>query len=335
MKANVLCGILLAGAIAAEATTQFDLSSPKTALNSYIQLQRKGATLEQWRNVVSKENFAIVSGLYQATQGKTDLSEKMPPEDRYASLTIIMESGTADRAILQVKVKYAEEYLNQEAEQMKETEAGDWPSDKKTGSEAVRDAGPGENAEYPFHIKGEGYISYLFLKQDGTWRFHKSLASNQPSDFTPLLKAKDLSGGLTITVKPPAKSNSSLPNAVPNQPLAGRHSGKEWRGLFAYHDAFFSNKDRNGVTLFENEEPDEFKRYGLSKLIVTLPKTPGKYKLSPTLNVTFCEPPGNNKVATEGILKITRDGAKYKAELIAHVDEDNDVRGYFTFTPPK
>jgi len=337
MKATamILCGVLLAATFAAEVTAQTTPSSQKMALDAYIQLQRKGATLGEWRKIVSKESFAVVSGLEQATSGQLNLNEKVPPEDKYASFTIIKESNTADRAILQVKVKYKDSWLKQEANEMKEMGLkDDIPADQQANSELISDASPGEDAEYPYHVKGDGYVSFLFVKQDGTWRFHKSHASKQPSDFTPLLAAKDLSDGLTVTVKPAIESSPSLPKAAPNQPLAGRHSGKDWRGLFAYERTFSNDKDHYGVEVVEKEEPEKFKRFGVPTLIVKIPKVPGEYKLSPTFNVTFFEPPGNNKIATEGILKVTRDGTAYKVELVARSDKDNDVRGCFTYKPP-
>lgn len=132
-----------------------------------------------------------------------------------------------------------------------------------------------------------------------------------------------------------AEPSPALPQSVPDQALAGRHSGKDWKGLFAYHSSFFSDDDHYGVDVLEKEEPEKFKRFQLRKLMVTIPKVPGEYKLSPLFNVTFFEPPGNNKAATDGILKIKRNGAMYTVTLIAHFDKDNDVRGYFTFTPPE
>ena len=331
--------VLVPATLIAGTLTVPDLSSPEKALESYMSLKRKGATLAEFERLTSKETFAIVSGLVglaSATGSKTDISEGMPPENRYANVTIAKKQVTEDRAVFQVKAKYNEQWLKQEGEEAKRMDMPQAriPANRPTGGQAVSDASPGEEVAYPYHINGEGFVSFLFVKQDGSWRFHKSYASNQPSDFTPLLKAKDLSGGFTMTVKPSSPS-PPLPNVAPRQLLAGRHSGKEWRGLFTYHDAFFSNKDHYGVEVLEKKEPDEFKRYRVSKLKVTLPKKPGEYNLSPTLNVTFFEPPGQNRTATEGILKITRDGATYKVELIAHFDQDNDVRGYFTFTPPK
>ena len=127
----------------------------------------------------------------------------------------------------------------------------------------------------------------------------------------------------------------SVPDAVSDRPLAGRHSGKEWQGLFAYHNSSLSNDKHYSVWIVEKEELDEFKRFQLRQLIVSLPKKPGKYKLSSTLNVTFLEPPGKNKIATKGTLKVTRDGSTYKAYLIANFDENNNVRGDFTFRPAK
>lgn len=334
--AKVLCGVLLAGAFAAEATAQTTPSSPRKALDAYIQLQCKGGTLREWQKIVSKESFALVSGLEQATSGRQlNLTEKVPPEDaKYASLLIVKESNTMDRAILQGKVKYRDSWLKQEVAEAKETGMTvDVVADEQTKIELISDASPGEDAEYPYHVKGDGYVSFLFVKQAGTWRFHKSHASKHPSDFTPLLASKDLSGGLTVTVKPSTEPSSPLPNTAPNQALAGRHSGKDWRGLFVYEKTFSNDKDHYRVQVVEKEEPEEFKRLGGPMLSVKIPKVPGEYKLSPTFNVTFFEPPGNNRIATEGILKVTRDGAAYMVELIARYDKDNDVRGRFTYKP--
>jgi hypothetical protein len=302
------------------------------ALDAYVQLQRRGATLGEWQKIISRESFAIVSALEQATTGQLNLNEKMPPEDKYAAFTIIKESNTADRAIFQVMVKYKAAWLKQEA-----NETGlknDIPAAQQASRTLITDAGPGEGAEHPYHVNGDGYVSFLFLKQDGTWRFHKSHASRQPSDFTPLLKTTDLTGGLTVKVQPAIETNPAPPKVAPNQPLAGRHSGKDWRGLIAYENTLSNDKDYYGVEVVEKAEPDWVKRFSVPKLIVKIPRNPGEYKLSPTFNVTFFEPPGNNKVATEGLLKVTRDGATFKVELVARSDKDNDVRGSFSYTPP-
>ena len=156
---------------------------------------------------------------------------------------------------------------------------------------------------------------------------------NQPSDFTPLLKAKNLSGVFSVNVR--SEPSPSLPDIVPNRPLAGRHFGKEWKGLFTYKSSFPSDDNYFDVNVIQEEEPEAHKRFQLRQLMIKLPKNPENYKLSPTFNVTFYQHPGNNKTATDGILKITQDGSTYKAHLIAHFDEDNTVQGYFTFQPTK
>lgn len=332
-KLIILSGCLLFASAIAGSATPLNLSSPKEALKAYLRIQRKGGTLKQLRDVVSKENFTIFSALEAATEGKIDLTQELPPEDKYAKLTIVKKNSTEGRAIFQLRVKYKESWLQQEQKEMKEMGMDDIPSDQKTGGEAISDASPGEESDYPCHIKGEGHVSFLFLKQNGAWRFHKSYASNQPSDFSPLLKAKDLSGGFTVTAR--TEPSPALPKSVPDQPLAGRHSGKDWKGLFAYHSSFFSDDDHYGVDVLEKKEPEKFKRFQQPELMVKIPKKPGQYQLSPTFNVTFFEPPGNNKTATDGILKVTHEGGTYKVHLIAHFDKDNDVRGYFTFTPPE
>lgn len=117
-------------------------------------------------------------------------------------------------------------------------------------------------------------------------------------------------------------------------PLSGMHSGKEWKGLFAYHSKFFSNDTHYGVDIVEKEEPDKFKRFGVPKLMVKIPKKPGTYKLSSTFNVTFYEPPGKNRTAIEGSMKVELKNGRYKVYLTVHSDEDNSVKGYFNFTPP-
>jgi hypothetical protein len=328
---RVLCGVLLAGTFAAGITAQTVPPSPKVALDAYIQLQRRGATLGEWQRVVSRESFAIVSALEQATSGQLNLAERMPPEDKYASFTIIKESNTPARAIFQVMVKYKDSWLKQEAHDTRLK--NDIPAAQQAGRSLISDAGPGEGAEHPYHLNGDGYVSFLFLKQDGTWRFHKSHASRQPSDFTPLLTTKDLSGGLSVTMQPAIETNPSLPKVAPNQALAGRHSGKDWRGLIAYESTSSTDQDYYGVEVVEKVEPDWVKRFSIPRLLVRIPRNPGEYKLSPTFNVTFFEPPGNNKVATEGFLKVTRDGATFKVELVARSDKDNDVRGSFTYAP--
>jgi hypothetical protein len=305
-----------------------DLSSPSEALKSYLRISVKGGTLREYRDIVSEENVAIISALDEAAEGRVDLSEKIPPENRYAKLIIAKRQATDNRAIFQLRVKYKESWLQQE---QKEVGIEDIPSDQRTGGEAISDASPGEEFDYPCHIEGDGYVSFLFLKQNGAWRFHKSYASSQPSDFSPLLKARDVSGGLTVTAR--KEPSPARPESVPDQPLAGRHSGKDWKGLFAYPSSFFSDDEHYGVDVLEKEEPDRFKQFHLRKLMVKIPKVPGEYKLSPMFNVTFFEPPGNNKSATDGTLNVKRNGAIYKVQLIAHFDKDNDVRGCFTFTP--
>jgi hypothetical protein len=134
-------------------------------------------------------------------------------------------------------------------------------------------------------------------------------------------------------MQPAIETNPSLPKVAPNQALAGRHSGKDWRGLIAYESTSSTDQDYYGVEVVEKVEPDWVKRFSIPRLLVRIPRNPGEYKLSPTFNVTFFEPPGNNKVATEGFLKVTRDGATFKVELVARSDKDNDVRGSFTYAP--
>ena len=139
---------------------------------------------------------------------------------------------------------------------------------------------------------------------------------------------------------PEVESGLSLSTVVPDQPLAGRHMGKDWRGLYAYHEPFFSKEDCYGVEVVGKEfvgkaETNEFERLGQSSLLVIFPKRPGEYKMSPKFNVTFFEPPGITRTTANGIMKIMREGATYKVELIDPLDIDNDVRGYFRFTPPK
>ena len=162
---------------ASGAETPTDLSSPTSALKSYIRMKRTGWTLKDFQDLVSKENFTIVSAMNLAMMGNIDLSEKKPPENKYSKLKIMKRQTTDDRAIFQVKVSYKDSWLKQEAQELKETGMDNISPDQKTGGNIISEAGPGEDSEYPYHIKGEGYISFLFLKQEGTWRFHKSYAT--------------------------------------------------------------------------------------------------------------------------------------------------------------
>jgi hypothetical protein len=319
-----------------------DLSSPEKALDSYISLKRKGGTLAEFQPLLSKEYFALVSGLNKAFGSGPDASEAMPPDNRYAKVTIVNKQVAGDRAIFQVKMKYSEQWLKQETEALKQAaeeakkmgrQRASIPADQPTGGQAVSDATPGEEDESPCQINGEGFVSFLFVKQDGSWRFHKSYATNQPTDFTPLLKAKDFSGGFTFTPHQPSGPEPVLPTVAPDTPLSGLIAGKKWTGLFAYEETFFTDNDHYGLDVVQTEEPDKFKRMDASKLMVNLPKKPGEYKLSSTFNVTFFEPPGNNRTGTQGSMKVQKEGNTYKVNLVAYFDKDNDVRGTFSFTP--
>lgn len=313
--------------------TSGDLSTPEKALVSYLRLQKQGATLKQLYNIVSQEYLDLIKAMEAMDGEEVDIHEPLPSQDRYAKLSVVSKQVSDDRAIFLLRANYKESWLEQQTQEMKEWGMVDFPADAKTGGESVSDATPGDGEDYPYHLNGVGYVSFLFVKQDGTWRFHKSYASNQPSDFMPLLKAKDLSGGFSVT--PNTEPEPDLPMTVPDQPLTGRHSGREWTGSFVYHCAFRSEKDHYGVDIYANERPDIMRADDARqlRLLGKIPENTGEYPLSGTFNVTFFEPPGNNKVATRGIMKVTREGDTYIVRLIAHFDKDNDVRGYFAFTP--
>lgn len=322
---------LIAGTV-----TVFDLSSPEKALEAYMNLKRKGGTLDEFRRLTSKELFASFSDLDSAFGGHTNLRETMPPEDRYATVTIVKKQASENRAIFQVKAKYKEKWLKQEVDEAKQAGMQDTsiPANQPTGGQAVSDPSPGEHAEYPYQINGEGFVSFLFVKQDGSWRFHNSYATNQPTDFTPLLKVKSLSGGITVTKNGPAEPEPVAPPTAPNTPLSGLISGKKWEGKFAYLDEDKSEASKEfRVDVVDREEPNWVMRTRMPHLVLSVPKKPGIYPLSLLFNITFYEPPGKNLIAAKGNMEVLKVGEVYKVQLVAHADKDNNASGSFSFIP--
>lgn len=321
-------------AMLAGADDALDLSSPMASLKSYLEMQRKGAQLKEFKSLVSKENFAAVSSMVGAFGEALDPSEMMPPEDKYTKLTIIRKEETADRAFIQLKVKYKELWLKAE---QKENGTDEISAGRKH-DETISDASPGEDYHYPLQINGDGYVSFLFLKQEGKWRFHKSYASSQPADFTPLLGEKDLSSRFTakkVSAEPaPFKSMStSFQNKVdPKGGLSGTFNGKPWVGKYAYLSMFNKDdKDYYSINVCAQNEPDKYARMGIQSLIVKLPKNVGVYDLTSVFNVTFYTPPNKNVVASEGSMTVAKEGSVYIVKMVARADHDNELSGEFIF----
>lgn len=291
--------MLLIVSIAVGETTPIDQSSPGQVLKSYLQLQRKGYTPAQMRNLISKEYFE------EHFEG-VGASAAVNAEDRYATTSVEFATNTVDRAFILVKVKYTDSWLQMQG----------MDSDQESGGTVL--CSVGENVDFPFQTNGVGYVSFLFVRHNSEWLFHTSHASIQPRDYTSLL---------TVT---PKLILSPLPNVAPDQPISGRHSGRDWRELGSHHVAMLDDKDHYGFGLSGNDLLDQVGK----GLLGCIPKQPGTYPLSKKFSVTFTETPGINRVATEGSMKVTMTGANYKVELIARFDQSNDVRGNFTFLPP-
>jgi hypothetical protein len=313
-------------------------SAPAQALNEYLRLTKQGGALNEFRAVLTKDNFAMLSmGVAMDAIEKTGApptnkpslsSLKVPPgADKYAAVSMVKTQAVVDRAFLVAKVTYKQAWL-------KEEEEGAEAGENVTAPTVMDDGEAGEGSEWPFHVKGVGYVSFLFLRQDGSWRYHKSYAARKPVDFTPLLaSSKDLNNGFSMSVDmDEPEPFASLPTNAPTTALSGVLAGKPWKGVFAQPSQFRdSDATHFALNVMEREESGSFSSFQQPHLMLKLPKKEGFYPLSGTFNVTFYQPPGNNVIATEGSMKVVRKGSTYQVGLVAYANKLNNASGTFSY----
>ena len=138
---------------------------------------------------------------------------------------------------------------------------------------------------------------------------------------------------------PAAACTSSSPDtSISSVPLAGTVEGQPWTFKAGATDSFLSDSKgfftdfyATAFTACTGQPPSG------SSLIVNLPKQPGTYPMSLSQNMTFTDGMSDNKIATEGTIRIdTVTATQITGGLHGIYDGNNEVNGTFTVTicPP-
>lgn len=121
---------------------------------------------------------------------------------------------------------------------------------------------------------------------------------------------------------------------IEETPLAGVVGGQQWSFSAGHTKAFLSEQ---GDEFFAILYSEDFEACGFGepsgdKLIVSIPKTPGTYDFSLSLNMTFVQG-GDNLVATKGLITVEEVTAtNVRGGLVGDFDSDNEVNGTFDVT---
>ena len=137
----------------------------------------------------------------------------------------------------------------------------------------------------------------------------------------------------------PAACGTSSPDVtIGSTPLAGKVEGTAWTFKAGATDSFLSDAKgfftdfyASSFTACTGQPPSG------PSLIVNLPKQPGSYPMSLSQNMTFTDGMSDNKIATEGTIRIdTVTATQITGGLHGIYDGNNEVNGTFTVTvcPP-
>jgi hypothetical protein len=122
---------------------------------------------------------------------------------------------------------------------------------------------------------------------------------------------------------------------IPATPLAGTVGGQPWTFVAGHTNAFLSEGEDD---FFAELYPAAFTACGFGTppgdhLIVAVPKTPGDYDFSTSLNMTFVVGDAQDLVTFDGRVVVDEVTATLvRGGLHGHFDGDNVVKGQFELT---
>jgi hypothetical protein len=122
---------------------------------------------------------------------------------------------------------------------------------------------------------------------------------------------------------------------IPATTLAGTVGGEPWTFVAGDTDAFLSEGEDDFFALLYAGPftPCGFDAPSGNHLIVSVPKEPGEYPLSLSLNMTFVVGESDNLVATDGVIVVDEvTDTTIRGGLLASFDADNEVAGQFDLT---
>jgi hypothetical protein len=122
---------------------------------------------------------------------------------------------------------------------------------------------------------------------------------------------------------------------VASTPLAGTVGGQPWTFVAGDTDAFLSEGETDFFASFyaATFTPCGFSSPSGNHLIVAVPKEPGEYDFSLSLNMTFVVGASENLVATEGVVIVDEvTPTLARGGLHGTFDGDNEVDGRFELT---
>jgi hypothetical protein len=117
-------------------------------------------------------------------------------------------------------------------------------------------------------------------------------------------------------------------------PLAGIVDGQSWTFQAGATDAFLSEGEDDFFAVLHASSftPCGFSEPDGPHLIVSIPKTPGEYEMSLSLNMTFVVD-NDNLVAFDGRIVVDEvTETSVSGGLVASYDGDNEVNGRFNVT---
>jgi hypothetical protein len=122
---------------------------------------------------------------------------------------------------------------------------------------------------------------------------------------------------------------------IPTTTLAGKIDGQPWTFVAGHTDAFLSDGEND---FFAELYPASFTACGFATppgnhLIVAVPKTPGDYDFSTSLNMTFVVEPADNLVTFDGRIVVDEvTPTLVRGGLHGVYNGDNEVSGQFELT---
>lgn len=118
---------------------------------------------------------------------------------------------------------------------------------------------------------------------------------------------------------------------ISEESLAGLVAGEPWSFVEGHTSAFLSEGEDDFFAILVSEafETCGFGEPSGDKLIVSIPKEPGAYNFSLSLNMTFVQG-SSNLVATDGQIVVDEVTAtRVRGGLTGYFDGDNEVSGQF------
>jgi hypothetical protein len=152
------------------------------------------------------------------------------------------------------------------------------------------------------------------------------------------MRARSMMGLLALTLSGCGGGDDdggSGPNAIAEGTLTGKVGGEPWTVASAETDAFLSDDKELWVALYGEPSPEAcgFGSPSGNHLILTVPTSPGEYRLSLNLNGTFVieTPTGtDNLVGTKGSLRVDEVTATtLKAGVSIEYDAGSSLSGEF------